>query len=323
MDPYTFIVSVLSVTVALAAPIMLAGLGGLVCIRSGVLNIGLEGHMLVGAFAATAVSAATGSAWLGMAAAAVSGIAGGWIFGLIAVDRRGNQVVVGLGINILAAGLTGYLLRVYPPAGDISQVVAFGPVLSSARRIPALGPIVFSQTLPILLSFLAVPAVWFALYRTNWGLAVRACGDDPASVDALGHDVLRLQRQAVIWGAILAGIGGGLLSLCYVNVFTEDMTGGRGYLALAAFIFGRWTPLGTAAASLVFAAGDAFQYQLQIFQLNVPYQLMIALPYVLALVAMVFFAGGTRAPRAVGLPFIPDRRPASRSKLTPLTGEST
>lgn len=316
MDPYVFTISVLSVSLALAAPVILAALGGLICIRAGVLNIGLEGLMLLGAFTAAAVSAATGNAWLGILGAAVSGIVGGWIFAYIAVNRRGNQVVVGLGINILAVGLTGYLLRLYTPAGDISEVASFGPLLASARNVPILGPLVFAQTVPVLLTFMVAPVVSFAIYRTNWGLAVRGCGDDPASVDALGHDVLRLQRQAVIWGAMLAGIGGSILALCYVNVFTEEMTGGRGYLALAAFIFGRWTPLGTVVASTVFAIGDAFQYQLQIFQLNVPYQLMIALPYVLAMVAMVFFSGGTRAPRAVGLPFIPDRRPGTPATRT-------
>lgn len=311
MDPYVFIISVLSVSLALAAPIILAALGGLICIRAGVLNIGLEGLMLIGAFTGAAVSAATGSAWLGILGAAASGVVGGWVFAYIAVNRRGNQVVVGLGVNILAAGLTGYLLRLYPPAGDISEVASFAPILGYLRSVPILGPLVFNQTAPVLLTFLIAPIVSLAIYRTNWGLAVRGCGDDPASVDALGHDVLRLQRQAVILGAALAGIGGSVLALCYVNVFTEEMTGGRGYLALAAFIFGRWTPLGTVAASIVFALGDALQYQLQILQFNVPYQLMIALPYVLAMIAMILFSGGVRAPRAVGVPFIPDRRPGS------------
>jgi ABC-type uncharacterized transport system permease subunit len=307
MGPYTFVVSILSVSVALAAPLLLAALGGLISIRAGVLNIGLEGLMLLGAFVACAVSAATGSAWLGMLVAGVAGAIGGAIYAYIAVYRRGNQVVVGLGINILAAGLTGYVLRLYPPAGDISQVVSFGPLLASARSVPLVGPLIFSQTAPVLLTFLLVPLVSFLLYHTNWGLAVRGCGDEPVSVDALGHDVLKVQRQAVIWGAVLAAIGGSVLSLCYVNVFTEEMTGGRGFLALAAFIFGRWTPAGTLIACLIFAAGDALQYQLQVLQFNVPYQLMIALPYVLAMIAMIFFAGGTRSPRAVGLAFIPDR----------------
>lgn len=307
MNAYHFVVSVMSVGVVLAAPIMMAGLGGLICIRAGVLNIGLEGLMLIGAFAGAAISAATGSAWLGIVGAAASGVVGGWIFGHLTVDRRANQVVVGLGLNILAAGLTGYMLRLYPPAGDESVVVAFQPELSFARGIPFFGEIIFSQTIPILIAYMLVPAVWFTLYRTNWGLAARGCGDDPASIDALGHDVLGLQRQAVVLGGVFAGVGGALLSLSYVNEFTEGMIGGRGYLALAAFIFGRWTPLGTAAASLVFAVGDAFQYQLQALQMKVPYQLMIALPYILAMIAMVFFAGGTRAPRAVAVPFVPDR----------------
>jgi ABC-type uncharacterized transport system permease subunit len=309
MNAYSFIVSIMSVGVALTAPLLLAALGGLISIRAGVLNIGLEGLMLIGAFAACAASAASGNAWLGIVAAGIGGAMGGWIYAFIAVYRRGNQVVVGLGVNILAAGLTGYLLRLYPPAGDIARVVAFGPLVPSARAVPALGPIILAQTAPVLLAFLFVPAVSFLLYRTNWGLAARGCGDDPASVDALGHDVLRIQSQAVIGGAVLAAVGGSVLALCYVNVFTENMTGGRGFLALAAFIFGRWTPLGTLLACFVFAAGDALQYQLQILQFNVPYQAMIALPYVLAILAMVFFAGNVRAPRSVGLAFVPDRSP--------------
>lgn len=307
MVAYHFIVTVLTVGVVLAAPIMMAGLGGLICVRGGVLNIGLEGLMLIGAFAGAAMSAMSGSAWLGMASAATSGAIGGWVFAHLTVDRRANQVVVGLGFNIFAVGVTGYILRLYPPAGDESLVAAFHPAFTFAKRIPFFGEVIFSQPIPVLSAYLLVPVVWFVLYRTNWGLALRGCGDDPASVDALGHDVLRLQRQAVIWGGVFASLGGGLLSLCYVNEFTEGMTGGRGYLALAAFIFGRWTPVGTAAASLVFAIGDAFQYQLQALQIRAPYQLMIALPYILAIVAMILFAGSTRAPRAIGLPFVPDR----------------
>jgi len=297
----------LGVGVSLAAPILLAALGGLLCIRAGILNIGLEGIMLIGAFAAAAVSSATQSAWLGLCAAMVSGLIGGWIFAFLSVDRGASQVVVGLGLNILAVGLTGYALQVYPPAGDGSLVASFQPVIASGRRAPVIGALVFSQSAPVLMAFLAVPVAWFAINRTNWGLAVRACGDDPASVDALGHDVLRLQRQAVVWGNLLAASGGAILSLSYIGVFTDGMTGGRGYLALAAFIFGRWTAFGTAAASLVFATADALQYQLQTLQAKVPYQLMIALPYLLALLAMMFSAGGGHAPRAVGVPFVPDR----------------
>ncbi len=307
MDLATFVVSIASVGLALAAPLLMAALGGLICIRAGVLNIGLEGLMLIGAFAACAASAETSNAWLGIVAAALAGAIGGWVFAYIAVDRRGNQIVVGLGINVLAAGLTGYLLRLYPAAGDVAQVVSFSALWPSARSIPVVGPLIFGQPLPVLLAFMVVPIVSYVLYRLNWGLAVRGCGDDPVSVDALGHNVLKVQRQAVIVGAVLASLGGALLSLCYVNVFTEQMTGGRGFLALAAFIFGRWTPLGTMLACLVFAVGDALQYQLQVFQLNIPYQIMIALPYVLALVAMVLFSGGIRAPRAIGVAFIPDR----------------
>lgn len=307
MDPIAFVVSIAAVTVALTAPLLMTALGGLVCIRAGILNIGLEGLMLIGAFVACAASAATGSGCLGLIAACVAGAIGGWTYAYIAVVRRGNQVVVGLGVNILAAGLTGYVLRLYPPAGDISEVVTFGPLLPSLRTVPVFGPIIFAQTAPILLSFLIVPVVSFFLYQTNWGLAVRGCGDAPASVDALGHNVIRIQNQAAVWGAVLAALGGGLLSLCYVDVFTEGMSGGRGFLALAAFIFGRWTPSGTLFACLIFAAGEALQYQLQIFQLAVPYQLMIALSYLLAMIAMIFFSGDVRAPRAVGVAFIPDR----------------
>jgi simple sugar transport system permease protein len=162
------------------------------------------------------------------------------------------------------------------------------------------------------MGFLAVGAIWYLIYRTNWGLAVRGCGDDPQSVDALGLDVVRLRYQAAILGSVLASLGGAIISLSNLHVFVEGMTAGRGFLALAAYIFGKWSPLGTLGACLLFGITDAFQLHLQTLGIHAPYQLLIALPYLFALAALVGVVGRARAPRAVAIPFIPDRHAPRR-----------
>jgi simple sugar transport system permease protein len=306
MLEFGFWIGVTAAGIGLAAPVLYAGLGGLISERSGVLNIGLEGLMLFGAFGGAAIGVASGSAWVGFLSAPVIGAILGFGFAYLTISRAADQVVVGIGLNILALGATGYLLHRYPYTGNPNRVPGFDNLFGGFADAVSVGRLV-KHTAPELIVFFLVPIVWWVLYRTNWGLVLRACGDDPESVDALGLNVVRIRYQAVIIGAALAAAGGAVLSLAALHIFVEGMTAGRGFLALAAYIFGKWSPLGTLAAALLFGFGDALQLRLQTLGVAVPYELMVALPYFLGILALMGLVGRSQGPKAVGSAFIPDR----------------
>ena len=314
MLEFSFWIGVTAAGIALAAPILYPALGGLISERSGVLNIGLEGLMLFGAFSGAAVGAASGSPWVGFLAAIGVGAVLGLGFAYLTVTRAANQVVVGLGLNILALGATGYLLNRFPETGSPTDVPAFSRLFGGLADAVDVGRIV-NQTPPVLIGFVLVPLVWWALYRTNWGLAVRACGDHPQSVDALGLNVVRIRYEAVIAGGVLAAAGGAVLSMSNIHIFVEGITSGRGFLALAAYTFGKWRPSGTLAACVIFGVGDALQLRMQTLGFSAPFELMVAVPYILALLALVGLVGRSQAPKAVGIAFVPDRsRPTRRAQ---------
>lgn len=287
-------------------PILLAALGGAINREAGIVNIGLDGMMLAGAFVAVFVDWKTGSPLLACLAATATGAAVGYVFALPITRLGANEIVAGLGLALLMPGLFGYILPVafgqastLQPAGIPGVGGWHIPLLS---KIPFVGSVVFSQDPITYISWLAIPLTWFLLYRTVLGVRLRAAGHNPDAAVAAGLPLVGLRELATAIAGLMAALGGAQLTLATVQLFSKDMTAGRGFIALAAVIFGRWTPLGATGAALFFGFFAALQYSLQ--RAGVPSELMQALPYLAALVALAGFAGRVRAPAADGIPFV-------------------
>jgi general nucleoside transport system permease protein len=282
------IVALLSLTLIKATPIMYAALGGVISERSGVINIALEGMMIAGAFTAVVCSGFANSAALGLAGGVAAGALLGAVLGAAATIFKADQIVAGAGLNVLAAGAAAYaLMLIYNRPGATPQVPAMGE----------------SFWILVALAFVCALVLHVVLYATPFGLRVRACGENPrALVDASLHP-LRLRLIAVTISGALAGLGGAYLSIGEVNLFSDGMTAGRGFIALAAVIFGRWTPWGATGAALFFGFFEALQYVLQGRVGWLPSDAMQAVPYVAALIAIGGFVGKVRAPAADGVPF--------------------
>ena len=280
-------IALLTLTLIKATPLIYAALGGVLSERSGVVNIGLEGIMTAGAFFAVVGCGVSGNPLVGV----VAGVAAGALLAAIlafAATRLGvDQIVAGTGLNIVALGGAAYAL-----------VLLFGQP-GASREVPSLGPP--GEAVLIALALAITDLLWFALFRTPWGLRVRACGENPRAAEIAGIDALQTRFWAVVIGGAIASLGGVYLSLAELDLYSDGMTAGRGYIALAAVIFGRWNPWGALGASLFFGFFAALQYSLQ--RAGIPSELMQALPYVAALVALAGFAGRVRAPAADGVPF--------------------
>jgi simple sugar transport system permease protein len=292
--------ALLEATLRLAAPLLLAALGELVVERAGLIHVGVEGAMLAGAFAGFAVAVATGGAAAGVAAAALAGAAFGALFAAFAVGRGADQIVVGTAQNLLALGATAVAARALwsgapPPAPQV------GPLLTGpAAEIPLVGAALLRQT-PFVWAGLALAgAIGFALSRTRAGLRLRAVGESARAADAEGLPVARTRFAAAVFGSALAGLAGSALSLAQADTFTEGMTAGRGFLALAIVIFGRWRASGVLAASLFFGGATAVQFRLQARGVALPYPLSLMLPYLVALAVLAFASVRARAPGDLG-----------------------
>jgi general nucleoside transport system permease protein len=312
-------VSLLAATLRLATPLVLAALAGLFSERAGVIDIALEGKMLGAAFAAAAAATVSGSATLGLFAGIAAAVALALIHGFASITHRGNQVVSGMALNILVAGLTPTLaLAWFHQGGNTPQLsgsarfaVLHLPLVEHLADVPVLGllatQLVSGETLPTYLAAAAVPLTAFILTRTRFGLRLRAVGENPEAVDTAGIDVARLRYRALLCAGLLCGIAGAGLSLAQSTGFFRDMTAGRGYLALAALIFGKWRPVPTLLACLLFAFADAVQTRLQGVALPgigvVPVQLIEAIPYILTVLLLAGFVGTARAPKAIGTPY--------------------
>jgi simple sugar transport system permease protein len=306
-------------TLRVAAPLVLAALGGLFAERSGVVDIGIEGKMLSAAFAAAATAAATGSAWLGLVAAVIASVSVAMVHGFACVTHAGNQVVSGMALNIVASGLTAVLGNAwFQRGGQTPQLTGegrFGPIdlplataLADAPVIGALySEIVSGHNVLVYAAAAAVPAVGWLVYRTRFGLRLRAVGENPAAVDTAGISVAAMRYRALAIGGVLCGLSGAYLSIAHNAAFIRDMSAGKGYLALAALIFGKWRPVPTLAACLLFAFADAVQVRLQGTALPVvgvvPVQFIQATPYVLTVLLLAGFVGRAIAPKAIGVPY--------------------
>jgi general nucleoside transport system permease protein len=302
-----FLTLLLAAAVALSAPLLFAALGELVSERAGVINIGLEGMMLAGAFAGVLGAQLAGSPWLGFPIAALGGVLVAALHGVLCFRFGANQVVSGVVLNILALGATTFLLSAVLAGistGGMDDIERLSiPVLS---EIPIVGPALFDQTPMVYLAYLSVGFLWWALRRTSAGLAVSAAGERPEAAASLGVDVRRVRWLAVLACGAMAGIGGGLLALAGLGFFTQNMTAGRGFIALAAVVFGRWQPIGTAVAVLLFAIADAFQIRAQTLGIGIPYQFLVILPYVVTLLALALFQRRMRPPSALGIDYRPE-----------------
>jgi len=301
------IISVLASTIRIATPVLFAAIGELVTEKAGVLNMGVEGMMLTGAFAGFYFTYETGSLWIGIAGGMVAGAAMSLIMAFMGITLRLNQTVIGLGMNLLASGLTFYWYRAtydISVASGTPTVEIFPPLkIPVLSTIPYLGEILFSQRLLTYFAFLMVPVVWFFLYRTKYGLALRGIGENPRAVDTKGISVRNYQYAAVIFGGMMAGLGGAFLPLGSTALFATEMTAGRGWLAIVLVIAGNWVPWRVMVAALVFAFLDAFQLQAQGLGVNIPFQIMLALPYVAAILAMMSTRARSIAPSALGIPY--------------------
>jgi ABC-type uncharacterized transport system permease subunit len=284
------IVALVALTLVKATPLIFAALGGVLSERSGVVNIGLEGIMVAGAFTSVCVSGATGSPLLGLVAGVIAGAGLAALLAYVSTKLGFDQIVAGMGLNIVALGAAAFgLVLVYGQPGASHEVAAFGKAGEAALTVVAL---VLAGALALFLN------------RTPWGLRIRACGENPRAAATAGIDPVRTRFWAVVAGGAIAALGGVYLSLAELDLYSDGMTAGRGYIALAAVIFGRWTPLGATGAALFFGFFSALQYTLQ--RAGIPSELMQALPYLAALVALAGLAGRVRAPAADGVPYTPD-----------------
>jgi len=298
--------SFLASTVAMATPILLAALGELIVERSGVLNIGIEGAMLVGAFCGFAVAYYGSSIALGLIAACAAAVALNALLAVLLVNFAVNQVVAGTAIDILALGLTGvFYRRWFGETGSAFTITPMSPIaLGPLARIPLIGPVLFDQSALVYLAFVLVPIVAIAISRTRYGLELRAAGERPEAADALGLGVYRLRWQAMMIAGVLSGLAGAYLTMADTNTFVEGVTAGRGYVALSIVIVGRWNAWGVAAAAMLFGGAMALQFGLQAFGTAIPYQFFLALPYALTIAVLAFMGGQADSPSALGEPYI-------------------
>lgn len=299
---FSVVVALLSATIRVATPLIYGAMGELLCERAGVLNLGIEGTMVLGAMAGFWVGYASGWAWAGVAAAAGVGLLSGLLMALLAVRLGLNQHVSGLGVTLLSGSLALFFYR-----------VAFGnrrvpPRIDPLPRLEApdfLGPLapLFNQYPLTYAAFLLVPVLWWFLYRSSFGLHVRAAGENPEAVDVAGVDVFRVRTAALAAGGMLMGLGGAFLSLAQLGAFTPGIVSGRGWVAVALVIFGNWQPFRVLGGALAFGAFDALQLHLQTVGLRLPYQALLALPYLATVALLALARSGSASPAALLRPY--------------------
>lgn len=296
------LIGIAATGIRLAIPYLLAALGEMLTQRSGIYNLGLEGIMLIGAFFGFFVTFTTQSPLLGILAAMAGGGLMGLLMAFVSVTLQAEQGISGIGISLLGWGLSGLFFRLY--VGGIQTIQGLKawkvPVLGD---LPVVGPILFDHNVIVYLAFLLVPLSWFVLFRTPWGLSVRAVGMTPQAVDTLGLSVSKIRYQCLIIGGILAGLAGATLTVANTHMFADNITAGRGFIAIALVYFGRWSPWGILAGSLLFSMADSFQLWVQVLGINFPYELAVMLPYIVTIAALMVSFGRVWPPAALGKPY--------------------
>jgi general nucleoside transport system permease protein len=300
------VVSLLQATLAGSIPLVLGALAGCMGERSGVINIAIEGQLLLGAFTAAVVASGVGVLWLGLISGSLAGGLVGAILALFAIRFFVDQIVLGVVINLLISGITGFLYDrvLVPDANTLNSANTFSAIkIPGLGSIPVIGPIFFDSTIFLYITYAAIVAVQLGLFRTRWGLRVRAVGEHPTAADTVGIKVLGIRYGNLIMGGMLAGIGGAYLTIGSVGTFSKDMSSGLGYIALAAMIFGRWRPLGATAAALLFGFTGALGTFLGSITVPISPFLLNMLPYVATIIAVAGLVGKVRAPAADGKPY--------------------
>jgi simple sugar transport system permease protein len=296
----------LAATVRLSTPLLLAASGELVTERAGVLNLSIEGMMLNGALFGFLGAYFSGSLFVGWLAGMLAGALLALLFSFFAITLRSHQVIVALGINLLALGETSFLYRkIFGLATLTPQIKPALPhPIPTLSHIPLLGPVLFDQTILTYAAFLFPPLVWIFLYKTPAGRSLRAVGENAVAADSVGVDVQCIRYLATIFGGLLAGLAGAYLSTVALNLFLENMTGGAGWIAVTIVIFGNWSPLGIALAALTFGGAEALQLRLQSSGIGVPREFIVMFPYLLTLVALSGFVKRSKSPAQLCIPFI-------------------
>jgi len=293
-------------TFTASIPLILGALAGCLCERSGVINIAIEGQLLFGAFTAAIVASAFGGLWVGLVAGSLAGGLVGVLLAVFAISFLMDQIVLGVVLNVLALGMTDYFYdRLMSTNSNYNTGNTFGAIkIPGLAQIPVIGPIFFDSNVFLYITYVAVIGVQVALFYTRWGLRVRAVGEHPTAADTVGINVLWTRYRNVILGGLLAGIGGAFLTIGSVGLFNEDASSGFGYIALAALIFGRWTPLGSLAAALLFGFSLELALVLPTVDPVLPAPIMNMAPYVATIIAVAGLVGKVRAPRADGQPYV-------------------
>ena len=306
-SPSVALYGLLAGSFTLAFPLIFGSLSGVLCERSGVVNIAIEGQLLFGAFAAAVAGSLSGNAFVGLFAAAVAGVLVSLVLAVFSIKYIVNQVIVGVVLNVLVSGLTGFLFSTVLSADSAKWNSP--PRLPAIRipllaDIPIIGPILFDQSVIGYLMYIAVAAVYYGLFHTKWGLRTRAVGEHPKAADTLGVNVNRTRFLNVLLAGAIAGVGGAFFTLVSVSSFNRDMTSGQGYIALAALILGRWNPIGALFAALLFGFASNLQSVLSLLGTPVPNQFLAMLPYVVTIFAVAGVVGKSRAPAASGIPYV-------------------
>ncbi|MCU1505474.1 MAG: transporter permease [Microbacteriaceae bacterium] len=294
-------------TVGLSTALIFGALGGVISERAGVVNVAIEGQLLAGAFVSAVVASVTKQLFLGVVAAMIAGVLVSFVLAAFAIKYVVDQVIVGVVLNVLVTGVTSFLYTTVlsPNADLLNSPPQFERVnIPLLSEIPILGPVLFQQTIIVYVMYVAVAAVWFALFKTKWGLRVRAVGEHPQAADTVGINVNRTRFWNVSLAGAIVGFGGAYFTLGSVGGFTKEMTAGNGFIALAAVIFGRWDPIKATLAALLFGFASNLQSVLNILGSPVPSEFMLMLPYVVTIFAVAGFVGRSRAPAADGRPYI-------------------
>ena len=298
----TAIVGIITSGIRLATPYLFASLGEMFAQRSGVVNLGVEGIMLMGAFMGYYTVLQTGNPWLGLLVALITGALMGLLMAVISVTMQAEQGISGIGLSLFGLGLSSLLMKVL--VGTPTGVTGFQPLnIPGLTDIPIIGPLLFSYTVPTYIAFALVPVTWFVLTRTTFGLKVRSVGQNPEAADSLGVSVAKTRYATVILGAALAGVAGASLSISILNIFQENMTNGMGYIAVALVYFGGWRPLGILGGALLFSLVNALQLWIQVLGLPISPDFAVMLPYVLTIVVLALTARQIRQPAALTKPY--------------------
>jgi len=290
----------------LSVPLIFGAMAGVLSERSGVINIAIEGQLLAGAFMSGVIASLTQNTWLGLLIAPFAGAAISWLLAVFAIKYGIDQVVLGFVLNVLVIGLTNFLYKklLIPYQTTWNSGGTFAPIeIPLLSKIPVIGPIFFSQSIIVYLMYVVVIVVHIALFKSRWGLRTRSVGEHPTAAESVGIDVNKIRFRNVVIAGAVAGLGGAFFTLGAVGAFNKEMTAGKGFIALAALIFGRWSPMGAVAAALIFGFADNLQGLLTITGTPSPSEFMLMAPYIATIIAVSGFVGKVRAPAADGIPY--------------------